>query len=78
MKKAPASFQKQTLFLRIHFLLHQSEQQFVHILRGLAAGQKLVPKGQHRRRQQPAFIGTELQNSASFLSPEHVHTSAVN
>ena len=78
MKKAPASFQKQTLILRIHFLLHQPDQQLVHVLCRLAAGQQLVPKGQHRARQQPALIGAELQNSASFPSPEHGHTSAVN
>lgn len=46
-KKSACLFQKQTLILRIHFLLHQPEQQLVHILRGLADGKQLVPKGQH-------------------------------
>jgi len=74
MKKAPASFQKQTLILRIHFLLHQPDQQLVDILRGFASGQQLVPEGQHRACQQPMFSACKRQDD--LLSPEH-HTSPI-
>ena len=78
MKKAPASFQKQTLFWYYSVLLYQPDQQLVDVLRGLAAGQQLVSKGQHRRCQQSALIGAEHHDPVSFSSPEHDRTSAVD
>lgn len=50
-------FRSRRSFGIIQFLLHQPDQQLVHVLCRLAAGQQLVPKGQHHARQQPALIG---------------------
>ena len=52
--------------------LYQPDQQLVDVLCGLAASQQLVPKGQHRARQQPALSACQRQDD--LLSPEH-HTS---
>ena len=58
-KKAPASFQKQTLISRIQFLPQQPDQQLIDILGGLAACYQFVPKGQQGRCQQPSLAGAE-------------------
>ena len=50
-------FRSRRSFGIIQFLLHQPDQQLVHVFCRLAAGQQLVPKGQHHARQQPALIG---------------------
>ena len=77
-KRAPASFQKQTLFWLYSVLLHQPEQQLVHVFCWLTTGQQLVPEGQQSCCQKPTLTGAEYQNSISFPSPEHGCTSTVD
>ena len=65
-KRAPASFWKQTIFWYYLVSLHQPDQQLAQVLRGLSAGQQLVPKGRHRAGQQPALAGAEQQDPVSL------------
>ena len=71
-------FRSRRSFGIIQFLLHQPDQQLVHVLCRLAAGQQFVPEGQHRRCQQSALIGTEHHDPVSFSSPEHGRASTVD